>query len=50
MLRRLAGVLTGFLLLSTGGYFSWRVVEGWQHQASGLSPRAAASPAADTAS
>jgi hypothetical protein len=50
MLRRLAGVLTGFLLLSTGGYFSWRVVEGWQNQPSAQYPAAAATPAADRAS
>jgi len=50
MLRRLAGVLTGFLLLSTGGYFSWRVIEGWQNQPSALSPRTAATPAADRVS
>jgi hypothetical protein len=50
MLQRLAGVLTGVLLLSTGGYFSWRVVEGWQNQPSALAPRAAATPASDTTS
>jgi hypothetical protein len=50
MLRRLAGVSMGFLLLSTGGYFSWRVVDGWQHQPSALFPRAAATPAADASS
>jgi hypothetical protein len=50
MVRRLAGVLTGFLLLSTGGYFSWRVAEGWQNQPSALAPRAAATPSADRVS
>jgi hypothetical protein len=50
MLRRLAGMSIGFLLLATGGYFSWRVVDGWQHQPSALGPPAAASGAADASS
>ena len=50
MLRRLAGVSMGLLLLSTAGYFSWRVVDGWQHESSALFPRAAATGAADRSS
>jgi hypothetical protein len=50
MLQRLAGGLTGFLLLSTAAYFSWRGIDGWQPQSSALFPRAAATPAADASS